>query len=70
MGRPCIDHDHETEQVRDLLCRPCNLAVGLLRENIATAENLVIYLKKWKSNATSQSNVTPQPAGICTSTHA
>ena len=46
-----VDHDHDTEQVRDLLCRPCNLAVGLLREDIATAENLVIYLKKWKTNA-------------------
>jgi len=45
-----VDHDHETEQVRDLLCRPCNLAVGLLREDIATAENLVKYLKKWKES--------------------
>jgi len=46
-----LDHDHETEQVRDLLCRPCNLAVGLLREDIGTAENLVNYLRKWKSHA-------------------
>jgi DNA-directed RNA polymerase subunit RPC12/RpoP len=43
-----VDHDHDTEQVRDLLCRPCNLAVGLLREDIITAENLVAYLWKWK----------------------
>jgi hypothetical protein len=44
-----VDHDHDTEQIRDLLCRPCNLAVGLIREDIEIAENLVAYLKKWKT---------------------
>jgi hypothetical protein len=45
---PHVDHDHETNQVRDLLCRTCNLAVGYVQENILIAEALVSYLMKWK----------------------
>lgn len=48
LSEPQVDHDHETEQVRDLLCRTCNLAVGYVRENLLIAENLVAYLKRWK----------------------
>jgi hypothetical protein len=70
MEKPCVDHDHETKQVRELLCRSCNLGIGHLQDDILIVESALDYLKKWKSNATSQSNVTPQPAGICTSTHA
>jgi hypothetical protein len=28
-----IDHNHETNEVRGLLCRPCNFAIGALRED-------------------------------------
>lgn len=47
---PHVDHDHETQQVRDLLCRTCNLAVGYVQEDILIAESLVFYLKRWKSS--------------------
>ena len=49
MTEPCVDHDHDTKQVRDLLCKSCNAAVGYVKENILIAESLVAYLKKWKS---------------------
>jgi len=29
----CVDHCHITEQVRGLLCRRCNVALGMLNEN-------------------------------------
>jgi hypothetical protein len=48
METPCVDHDHDTQKVRDLLCRECNLALGLLREDTVVVERLLQYLKKWK----------------------
>jgi len=42
----CVDHDHKTRKVRELLCENCNRAVGLLQENIVVAKNLVGYLEK------------------------
>lgn len=29
----CVDHDHITKQIRGLLCRKCNSAIGLLQDN-------------------------------------
>ena len=48
MDNPHVDHDHETNVVRQLLCRECNSTLGFLREDVAIAEKLVSYLKKWK----------------------
>lgn len=48
MDKPHVDHDHETGKVRQLLCRECNCALGLLREDIRIAEGMITYLRKWK----------------------
>lgn len=39
-----IDHDHVTGRVRGLLCRPCNVALGLLQDDIARIERAARYL--------------------------
>jgi len=42
----CVDHCHETGKIRGLLCTPCNLAIGLVKDNVDVLKNLIIYLTK------------------------
>ena len=42
----CVDHDHSTGQVRELLCHDCNRACGLLAENPARIRALLAYVEK------------------------
>lgn len=43
-----VDHDHDTGQVRELLCANCNRALGLLRDSPTVAAAAAVYLAKWK----------------------
>ena len=43
-----VDHCHTTGRVRGLLCKNCNSAIGLLREDVDILENAIIYLKENK----------------------
>ncbi len=40
----CVDHDHETGEIRGLLCKACNTALGLFRDNIENLSNAIDYL--------------------------
>jgi hypothetical protein len=40
-----IDHEHSTGVVRGLLCRACNTALGLLRDDPRRIAGLIRYLK-------------------------
>lgn len=43
-----VDHDHTNGKIRGLLCHPCNLALGILGDNIVGLTRAVHYLeKKW-----------------------
>jgi hypothetical protein len=44
MTPPAVDHDHETGEVRGLLCRRCNSALGMLRDDPITIERAANYL--------------------------
>ena len=46
--RPRMDHNHETNEIRDLLCNCCNLLIGCAYENIEILEGAIRYLKRFQ----------------------
>jgi hypothetical protein len=40
-----VDHDHQTNKIRGLLCSHCNLMLGHARDNIETLLAAIEYLK-------------------------
>ena len=39
-----VDHCHETDRVRGLLCHNCNRALGLLKDNTESLQRAIKYL--------------------------
>jgi hypothetical protein len=39
-----IDHDHVTGRVRGILCGPCNMALGLVKDSSTTLRRLAAYV--------------------------
>lgn len=47
VGHSChIDHCHKTGELRGILCRNCNLALGHAKDNAAVLRSLAAYLEK------------------------
>ena len=46
-----VDHDHETSQVRGLLCSRCNMALGLFRDSPEVLASALDYIRLWKRKA-------------------
>lgn len=42
----CIDHNHSSNQIRGILCRHCNKALGKFRESPTIIRAAIEYLKK------------------------
>lgn len=40
----CVDHNHKTNEIRGLLCRDCNSAIGLLKDKPQVVKNAYQYL--------------------------
>ena len=41
-----VDHCHNTNRVRGILCHRCNTALGLVSDSIETLNNMIKYLKE------------------------
>ena len=41
-----VDHCHETDVVRGLLCMSCNIMLGQADDNITTLQNAITYLNE------------------------
>ena len=41
----CIDHDHGTGAIRGVLCRRCNLAIGILGDDPGMVRRALAYLE-------------------------
>lgn len=45
-GRMFVDHNHETGEIRGLLCNRCNSGLGLFKDNTASLLNAIQYLQR------------------------
>jgi hypothetical protein len=42
-----IDHCHKTNKVRGILCRSCNLALGLMNDDLVKIRKLAKYITRF-----------------------
>ena len=42
----CVDHNHETGEVRGLLCDNCNVGIGKLQDNVELLKKAAVYLQE------------------------
>lgn len=56
-----VDHNHRTGQVRGLLCRTCNSALGMLRDEAVLASKAADYLKRFDAGEMALLNNSPVP---------
>jgi hypothetical protein len=45
-----VDHCHTSGRVRGILCQPCNLTLGKVRESVEHLQALIAYLEKHNGN--------------------
>ena len=42
----CVDHNHFTQKIRGLLCKDCNIGLGMFKDNPILLHNGALYLQK------------------------
>lgn len=48
--RLVVDHNHNTNEIRNLLCSPCNFLIGLAKENPEILRKSAEYLEKFNKH--------------------
>jgi Recombination endonuclease VII len=48
-GQVHVDHNHRSGKIRDLLCRRCNIMIGLAQDNTEILSAAIRYLEKHDS---------------------
>lgn len=43
--KACVDHNHNTGNIRGLLCTQCNSLLGMAHDNINILKNAILYLE-------------------------
>lgn len=41
-----VDHNHSTDEIRQLLCSRCNRTLGMVNDDIKLLEDMIAYLNK------------------------
>jgi len=46
-GGHAVDHSHRTGKVRAILCRSCNVALGLMKDDMTKISGLISYIERY-----------------------
>jgi hypothetical protein len=57
----CVDHDHETRKLRDLLCDKCNRGLGYFGEDSAAMRRAADYCDYWQRCHAKPNDTRPPP---------
>src|SRR5258707_14126436 len=58
-----LDHNHETDKARGMLCGDCNRALGLFKEEVASLRRAADYLELWDDRCVQVIQNTGIPGG-------